>query len=389
MRSSLKFDPRLTLAVIVLMAMVTGIFYRVYDVLPQNTDFQPHIRFAQEIAAGERGILTHPLFHLAIIIPQAITGADWESITRWVIIGFQVLTALVIFGGYLLPALGDRRDPRRLAIGVILAAMLMVVSAISVFTWNAETFRLRYHIGYIMPHVYHNPTVIALKPFAVALFLYAVAVFYPERLPGRAYGAVAIAAFVTILGTLAKPNYAIALLPILGLLGAFCVLIRRPLHWPLGIIGIILPAGVILFAQIVLLPNSGGDVGSMGFMPFGFLQRHGVTDGLLRFGMSIVFPAVVYGMYLDTARRNFRLNFAWAVFGVGAFYTYFLVELNRVRTGNFVWSGQVTILILFVVTMAFLITQMRREGRITWKSGIALAVFMAHVLCGVYWYSFY
>ncbi|MCU0497425.1 MAG: hypothetical protein MUF87_08755 [Anaerolineae bacterium] len=334
MRSWPKFDPRVLFASAVLIAIMTGIFYRVYDVLPRNTDFQPHIRFAQEIATGERGILTHPLFHLAIIIPQAVTGGDWESITRWVIIGFQVLTALVIFGGYLVPALGDPRDVRRLAIGVILAAALMLISAISVLTWNAETFRLRYHIGYIMPHVYHNPTVIALKPFAVALFLYAVGVFYPERYSGRAYGVVAIAALLTILGTLAKPNYAIALLPILGLFGAFCVLIRRPLQWALGIVGILIPAGVILFAQIVLLPNSGGDVGSMSFMPFGFLMRHGVTDGLMRFVMSIAFPAVVYGLYLGAARRNFRLNFAWAVFAMGAFYTYFLVESNR---GSCLW----------------------------------------------------
>src|SRR6185436_5761371 len=88
----------------------------------------------------------------------------------------------------------------------------------------------------------------------------------------------------------------------------------------------------------------------------------------LKLVLSIAFPLIVTLTHLRAAARDRPLKLAWLTFAFGALYTYFLAELGpRLRDGNFLWSGQVTCLILVASSMAFLLRQVdwpSRAGRL-------------------------
>src|SRR5690606_10371708 len=101
--------------------------------------------------------------------------------------------------------------------------------------------------------VYHNPTIVLLKPLALGLFLYAVGVFSAQG-HFHTRGAWAAAFVLTVLCGLAKPNYLIVLLPTLGLVTVYRLLKKQPVNWPL-LLSIALPAVVLLGLQFFMLPR--------------------------------------------------------------------------------------------------------------------------------------
>jgi len=107
---------------------------------------------------------------------------------------------------------------------------------------------------------------------------------------------------------------------------------------------------------------------------------------LFKFSLSILFPLVVYALYLKRACRNVHFNLAWLTFGIGAFYTYFVAESGwRFGHGNFTWSGQISLLILFISATVFFIAQ-NRPFKWSIRMVACTYIFALHLLCGLYWY---
>jgi hypothetical protein len=269
------------------------------------------------------------------------------------------------------------------AILSILATLcLMLVSAVTVLTIASQNL----YWGYILPTVYHNPTILLLKPFAILGFLFLVKAFTDAH--WHPSGAMIFAsACVTVLSVLAKPNYVIAALPV-GALGSLYQFYRKKLvHWGLLILGFVIPAIGALSLQYLIAFTAGS---SVGFMPFGFLKRaHADQLLFVKLIMSSLFPLSVYLFYFPNAVRDIGFNLSWLIFFVGLFYTYFIVETQRISQGNFTWSGQITLFVLFVVSMVFFIRQ-NREARTTRMAHIrffaCLLVLLLHLVCGMFWY---
>jgi hypothetical protein len=68
----------------------------------------------------------------------------------------------------------------------------------------------------------------------------------------------------------------------------------------------------------------------------------------VKFALSVLFPVVCYIAWGGQARRRFRLNLAWLTFAVGLGFTYLLAETQRTAHGNFLWSAQLALFVLFV-----------------------------------------
>jgi hypothetical protein len=104
---------------------------------------------------------------------------------------------------------------------------------------------------------------------------------------------------------------------------------------------------------------------------------------------SILFPALVYGVYFQQARRDLMLNLAWLTFIIGQSYTYLLVENVQPSSGNLTWSGQITLLILFVAAVGFVLRQNTHwlsnaeRSRLDWRFGLCALVFLLHLASGL------
>jgi len=95
-------------------------------------------------------------------------------------------------------------------------------------------------------------------------------------------------------------------------------------------------------------------------------------------------------LYFQKTRQDLSFNLAWLTFIFGAFYTYFLAESERVTDGNFIWSGQITLFMLFVVSAVFFLRQIYEPGKgFTFSRAaiICIVIWMLHVASGVLWYA--
>lgn len=268
------------------------------------------------------------------------------------------------------------------------------------------TFTTYPHIyfGYIYFNVYHNPTVTLIKPISLVLF-YGATFFLGElsRDPRISTGSKRemwiLICIATILSLLGKPSYVICLLPAVFLFCMRGVLepTKSAIAWKLAkkfSVWMFLPALSILSVQYI---STYGDASStdssIAFMPFAVIAGYVDHDYLLMFRLfflSVLFPLVVYFFYFSKARVSLRLNCAWLVFAISAFYYYVLIETGpRAEHGNFGWGSQVALFILFVESLIFLLntnienTLAGRTNSQRLKYYSCLFIYALHVSSGI------
>jgi hypothetical protein len=356
-----------------------------------SSDFFLHINWAETLFSeatiypggaiyDDGTILPHFLFQAVVALIAVLPSIGVFEAGVIVALVCQVITGAIIF--WLLYTVLQTRGWASGGLMVALALALMIQAPLST-QWAG--YGLIY--GYLPPNVYHNPTILLLRPLALPFFLYVLRCFPAADAPRAGRWDIAAAALLTILGGYTKPNYLIVALPVLGLLMGVQLLRRRPVDWWLSIVGIIIPAVVVLFAQYTITFGS-NDSNSIIFAPLLFFTNANVDHILLKFLASTAFPLVAYGLYFQEAREDGPLNLAWLMFGVGAAYAYLLAESERYASGNFLWGAELTLFIMFIYTVRFLV-QTVQHSESGWRSPhlwIAAGVLLLHTLSGIGWY---
>jgi hypothetical protein len=157
------------------------------------------------------------------------------------------------------------------------------------------------------------------------------------------------------------------------------------------ILGVVLPGAFVLGWQSWFTLASGRmEESKVVWAPFAAIFHHVPPDVpllLLKLLLSILFPLWVTLSHLRTAAKEQELLLAWVTFGCGITYAYGLAESGpRLAHGNFLWSGQVAVWILFVASAGFLARRWRASApsdRWTPRVLVGLALFALHVAGGL------
>lgn len=348
-------------------------------------DYPLHLEFVRDIREGTLELLPHPLFHLVVLgvvplLPPLPFLETYKQAGLIVGVALYLLTGLVLYMAYVRPALRGGRSRHGAALAVTVVLLLMLVAPVNIISWREG----KLFWGYFLPNIHMNPTLTILKPLALLLFVYIAAVFSDES-RFNSWSHVLAAAVLTVLSGLAKPNFAIAFLPALAVFAAVWFYQKKPIYWRLLLLGIVLPAGILLALQYLALSGGSASGGGIAFSPLQILNERGIDRLPLKFILSILFPLAAYSLYFPAARRDAALNLAWLIFIVGAFYAYTLIEPERMLDANFTWSGQIGVTVLFAVSLVFVIRQTRQTGFT--RRGLLLAGVLAlHGLSGLFWY---
>lgn len=329
-------------------------------------DYILHTHFAEQGLADFRALPPHFLYHVSLITTSSITNLPLEYAAFIVVMIAYVATALAIYA--LLRALvADRTKHESLKnhfLNGLLVAVTLAIMLLGPVRFLTDFFDDDFFSALINPNSIHNPTVAALRPLALALFLGVLAI-----LKGHKQWWLGIVLFMlTLAGTLAKPSFTMALLPALGLVLVYDWFTTRRLSWKLIILGIFIPAGLVLGWQYLYLygPAAQSTVydyqgnARIAFAPLDLHLNHWhVPPALIipQLLVSVAFPLAVYGLHWRTARRDWSLNLAWLTFIIGASLAYLFVEIPGQESGNLTWSGQITLLVLFVVSAGFLLRE--------------------------------
>jgi hypothetical protein len=331
--------------------------------------------------------------------------------------GVRVMTlaylALIIIIYWQMRRMSQLPDTRFVLIAsAVLTLGLMLIAPLTFFTPDNR------YLGYFAPHVYHNPTIILMKPFAVGLFFASLRLFTAKD--KLAWWWIVPYALLTGLCLVAKPSFILAYVPALGLVTAFFMLRHLPIvwnsrqsdsslwatiiryvhtlpvNWMVLIGGIVIPAFAILVYQAMTWTSSGG----ISIEPFRVffewtLHYDPNADKLVafKFIMSTAFPIAVYLLHFKAATRNLMLNVAWVNTIISAAYAYLLVDNTVIAAGDFGWSAEIAVLLLHIGSVLFLFVHYRLAAEqenlspsVKMILAVCVLLFALHVLSGVSWY---
>ena len=357
------------LILIVVLAPLASLVFPVYLAAPPSaSDHAAYLRLAQD-----PDLLPH-FFYPLLVAALAGFSADLGPLScaaRGVLTGLVILKLGIslAFAHELLMRAGSRLS---LAAAAGFATTLFLVAPLANW-WQFPNV----YLGQLSPTIWHNPTVIASLPFAVAAFWLLGQGERPTRLQ-------IVGCLMLGLSVLAKPNFALAFLPTLFLLFLLGRLDRSALllgvaatlpilgwqyqHWSAFGVTRLATTGIITLQPLEV---------------WRLFSPHPLASLLL----SIAFPLAVALFARRDARQREALVAAWLLTAIATAQFALLAEAGgRWRHGNYYWGTVPAVYILFLVSLCELSSPRplaggRKSG--FWACWILLGL---HVASGVLFY---
>lgn len=264
----------------------------------------------------------------------------------------------------------------RAGVGPAIAAAAVVASAVSLplgVTWQFDP--ARWHFGFEQTSVYHNPTYLILKPFALLqlLFLYRLSRPGDEHLPNRFLAA---SSLVVIVGTLAKPSITLIALPVAGL---YCLLHRDLMRQI--VLGWIAPAVAVLAWQYWFeFGDPEGNTGGMTLQWLGAMSTRDIPYLGLR--LALTYLAVASLLAVPGAWRDPRLRFGALVLAASVATKFLLIETGkRASHGNFGWGAKAATYVMTAIAIYVTVEWLRQRRPRVWIPACLLGV---QALVGIY-----
>ncbi len=367
----------------VLFFLVLVIFSPIYYVnayYKEGTDFPLHALFALDLK--ERGITSLPAFTIAhsawqylLVFINWISGFSFQKSGFIIAVASIELTFLILFLWFWPVLVNNQLSEWK---------RLFVILGISVATPISILWPLDHHmyLGYIGITTYHSPTITLLKPFALLQFILAYKCF--DGYSPLKNSQIVAAGLVSLIAAYVKPSLAICILPALGVFAAYRFIQKRYVNWFGLFFGFGLPSVTLLIWQF-LVTYYANDSGSVLFSPLSVMNVYS-SNLILKLILSVLFPLLVLIAYFKQVKIDDRMVLGWLFFCFGLFFTYFFAEGgSRSMDGNFGWSGEISLMLLFIISTLFYLEIPRKK---TWIDFVVLASWFLHVGFGVVYYFY-
>ncbi len=269
------------------------------------SDFWFHIDEAQRMLTERRILEPHFLFH-GLAIGLHLLVSQWSLETAGFVTLAGALTAAVV-AAYLIVSSGAPAMPpwRHAATFVVLAYAVVLAGPVHVSAVSPHLAA-----GYVVANSYHNPTIVVLKPLALALFALVAGV---RVRPATDVGRILAIAFFVVVSALAKPHYVVCLVPAAVVLAVWDRLRGAPTRWSV-LVGV-LPAAAAVLGWQYWIGRATRFRAGVEWAPFAFMSQYSDRIGP-KFVLSIAFPLAVL-CTLRRARADRALLLAWLAFGFG------------------------------------------------------------------------
>lgn len=427
LRATLDYNRRDIVMIILLAGLCVVLFLPLMERWQVMGDYTTHNQLSIEALNDTSELIQktpHFLYHITVATTLQLTPAQTiETAGAWVMTASFAMIAILI---YIILRQQVTLPSSPVVIGAmgVLALALTIMMPINFFTPENLYF------GYFASRVYHNPTITFMTPFALVIFFFTQRLFLNQQ--SISPWMMIPLAMLTLLSAIAKPSFVIAYVPALGIFTAVLIakrfadipiIIRNPkliwdalttaddeqtealplvlrssyIKWAVLLVGLVLPTFAILYYQTTTWENSSG----IAIDPFRVIfewtlhyEENADQNLLFKFVMSTAFPLVVYGLHIRKAYKNILLNTSWLLLGVSAIYYYFFVELGIIADGNFGWSIQIAVFILYITSTIFLLQQYREllngagGARSQWAVLlVCVGIFALHIIAGGHWYN--
>jgi len=346
------------------------------------SDYAAHYNFAFELLNGKIPV-PHFLFHLLIVFVYLLFPVGMP-VASTIIVSLAYLVSMCLIYR-LLDEKSCLHEGRNFQAKVVVASAIMFVAPVALFAMYDGHF----FMGYIACSVYHNPTVSVLKPLALLHFLIVSNSINNESENRISYAMLCV---VTILAVTAKPSYILNAVPAILFFALMKYWAKDKFPYVAMAIYFVLPAMLILFLQYLFSYSSEETHSSVIFAPLKLFKKQSplASDFIfLKLLLSIGFPLAVTVCFIKESIKDTKLMFAWLMTLFGMLQVYLFVETGvRMYHGNFLWSGQVAVFILFVASAALLFKLQKLQHYPEVRIKFCWSVFALHTICGGLWYYY-
>lgn len=293
-----------------------------------------------------------------------------------------VLFKFIVVFGYLretyTPSLASNLSRLHFLVLLVLAGLFMLLGPIYIFNGF-------FYAGRIAVSIWHNPTTMAVAPFAILLF--GITPAFLEN-PRKKFWPVLVLGLINLI---IKPSFLFAYIPGVFLFAIFHSKYRK--NWlsvflPLFLIGFFILLQYYLIYHIGSIDKLIYGESSKGllFVPMKvwsmFLQRGQISlfTSLLT---SLALPILFFILYGKSGKVNIFTWLAVFIFLAGLPFPVFLAEGGaRFAHGNFFWTLYLTNLILFLAVTSNIINIQFKLPRPDWKGVLLLLFFLLHSFSG-------
>lgn len=351
--SSSKFIFQLFLPVCLLTAMIYAPI--IYRMTKYGYDYVAHMGLAVKMLELGEVIVSHFLFHMAVITVALFSPEAVPFATIIVLLSAILVTGVMI-------AMTLNKVCSTPAISLFMTIALLIAAPIAILAPLDEHL----YFGYISANVFHNPTILLLKPLALLSFGLIVNAFEKKNETNFFVWIVLILA--TIACVLTKPSFTICILPATALLLIVQMRLKHPVDVKLLLFCLMIPAVITLFFQFYRtyseeqIPGLYEGKSGIIFAPLIVAEKY--SSWLLpKLLLSLIFPLAVLLSDFRGVVKDTSMQLSWLAFLIGAAYFYLMAESGpRMFQGNFSWSGQITLFILFVSSAKYLLHERYMPG---------------------------
>lgn len=363
------------------------LFYRqIYQIDRVNvryvSDLPDHIKFAA-LMRGSQFSLPHPGFHVMILLASALLGISLEWSSILVLSGLVVFLSMIVF----FVLYNGLRNGFQVGVILLLTGALMLVTAV-----YAPFFNQSIYLGQGSPNLWHNPTIIAVKPFAFLSVLFFVRLVENKTSSKSVVALAALTSFTLLVSTFIKPNFVLIFGPSIFLYVLYKNFKDWTLYWKLLVV--MLPAVIALGYQFTMTFLSGTDVQAASVIVdfFGVWQLFS-PNVFVSVILALAFPLSLAVFRFREMRQNDYLVLAWFLVIMGILQFGFLAESGeRYRHANWSWGYNIALQILFVFSALDLFRWLKEvsfmpksKGEI-YKIASVVTIFSLHLVSGCYYF---
>ncbi|MNW44172.1 hypothetical protein D3C74_213950 [compost metagenome] len=323
------------------------------------SDLPAHMSLGQQFLTGEK-YLPHPGLYLLTFFVSLVSPFNFEES------GILTLSILVVFISWIIYRFLIKYTDRALEY----TGILMIVSPVFVPFFN------QLYLGQASSNIYHNPTLIAVKPF-----VYLSLIYFIKMLEKPNYWNVTLTGLILVTSAIMKPNFMLIFI----FAAPLYLLIKKVTlkKWTL-LLFTLFPTGCLLIYQYLKTYNS--DEGSMVVVDFLGVWNLYSPSPLLSILISLLFPLGILIFRHESVWKSSYLLFSWIGLII-AYLQFGLLAEDGIRyaDGNFSWGVQIMVPLVFLFSVIELINWKVEVGKNNWKLALVQLTLAVHFYSGLYY----
>ncbi len=337
-----------------------------------RSDTLAHIGIAESISNGNNTEAVHILLHILVILFSKITSIA-ISVSMPIILSLFVITQFLILHKYFEIELSNKKY-NKYPIYTILALIILFSAPIHI----PQIHEYKMYVGKISNNIWHNPTIIGLKPIALLVF-FTFLKFLKE--PSTVKYQI-LFNILLLISVWIKPNFAIYFIPssFIMLITSLNLELRSKIILVIKLYSL---TTISLLIQLYYLNEIDNGDNKIIISP-GEVWSVYATNIPLNILCSFLFPiSVIIINKQSLKRKDLQLSLLGAIISMLQFYC--LAESGtRFYDGNWSWGLQTSSIFLWMITLVVYVEKIKSHKLLT--NLLLSVILMSHVYFGIIYF---